>query len=237
MRGRKYLIGALVGVIGALTFSGVAAAGPIRQTLQTVYLPSKQDKKKFGGVSLHQHQEFAYDAFVTSVGPKRMDITLPRDAKFVPGNTPVCPLTQVAYKLEAAARAACPKSIVAQGSIEVNNGFLNGTFTFFRGESALHQDLIVHTVIEGNLLVVDYFGDISGGGRTLTIDNMSDTPGTVLTAIDTTFKRLRTGRSTFYVMARCRQREWPTTETITYYSGEALSTSWTQRCKRKAVNR
>jgi hypothetical protein len=47
MRDRKYLIGALVGVIGALTFSGVASATPISQTLQTTLSPRKQDEKKF----------------------------------------------------------------------------------------------------------------------------------------------------------------------------------------------
>ena len=57
MRKRKYLIGALVGVIGALAFSGVASAAPTGQTLQTTLAPAKQDKKTFGGVSRAQHHQ------------------------------------------------------------------------------------------------------------------------------------------------------------------------------------
>src|SRR6266540_140080 len=52
MRNRKYLIGALVGVIGALAFSGTASAVPTSQTLQTTLSPAKQSPKVFGGVSL-----------------------------------------------------------------------------------------------------------------------------------------------------------------------------------------
>ena len=41
MRNRKYLIGALAGVIGALALTGVVSAIPISQTLQTTLAPNK----------------------------------------------------------------------------------------------------------------------------------------------------------------------------------------------------
>jgi hypothetical protein len=232
-----YLIGGVIAVVGALLFSGVAASLPVGQTLQTTYSPSKEDKKKFGGVTLHLRQEFAYDAFVTSRSPRQMVFAFPTDVKLVLGNVPVCPLSQLKGKLEPAARAASPKSILAQGSLQVNRGALNATFTFFRGESALNQDIIVHTSFEGGELLVDVIANISNGGRTLTFDNMPDAPGSVLTAIDTTIYKRRTGESTFFVMARCGRKRWPTTETITYHSGESLSTTSTQKCKQKPAKK
>ncbi len=95
---QRYLIGALMGVIGALTFVSVASSDPTGQTLQTTFSPKKQDKKKFGGVSWRTRHQHVYDSFVTSRGPRQMVYTLPRDVKFVPGNIPVCQLSQVEHK-------------------------------------------------------------------------------------------------------------------------------------------
>ena len=54
MRKRKYLIGALLGVIGALVVLGRRLGGrrPARRCRRRSS-PAKQDKKTFGGVSLH----------------------------------------------------------------------------------------------------------------------------------------------------------------------------------------
>src|SRR5262245_29950400 len=238
MRGQRYLIGALLGVIGALIFSGVAESVPTGLTLRTSYSPGKEDKKSFGGVTLQQHQEFAYDAFVTSRGPREMVFTLPRDAKFVPGNMPVCPLSQIHYNLDAEARAACPNSIIGQGSLEVGSiaRMQRATITFFRGDPALNQDIISHIVFEDSLLVLNTFGDISG--RTLDFDNLPDTPGTVLSTIDTNFYKQKTGKSTFFVMARCgKKREWTTSLTTGFHSGESLSTRSMQKCRQKATKK
>ena len=232
----KYLIGALLGVVGALTFSSVASSDPIGQTMQTTYSPKKQGKTKFGGASWQLHHQHVYDSFVTSSGPRQIVYTLPADVKFVAGNIPVCQLSQVEHRFDLQARAACPRSIVGQGSFEVNSGVLKGTLTFFRGGSAPNQDVIAHLVFQGGVLVLDLIGDISG--RTLTFNNIPNTPGTVLTTIDTTFNKRRTGKSTFYVMARCgKKREWSTTETTAFYSGESLSARSTQKCERKSAKR
>src|SRR5262245_32471882 len=198
----------------------------------------KQNKKKLGGVSMHLHHQHLYDSFVTSHGPRQMAYTLPSDLKFVPGNLPVCHLSQIEHKLDSAARAACPKSIIGQGALTVESaqGALKSTMTFFRGEAAANQDLIAHIVLERNELVLDILGDISG--RTLTWVNMPNTPGTVLTTIDVTFNKRKTGKSTFFVMARCGQkRRWTMTETTSFYSGESLSASSTQRCRERPAKK
>ena len=233
---QKYLVGALMGVIGALTFVSVASADPTGQTLQAILSPKKQEEKKFGGVSWHTRHQHVYDSFVTSRGPREMVYTFPRDVKLVAGNIPICPLTRVEHKLDSEARAGCPQSIIGQGSFELNGGVLKGTSTFFRGDPASNQDMIAHLVIEDGVLVLDLIGDISG--RTLTFNNIPNTPGTVLTTIDTTFNKRRTGKSTFYVMARCgKNRTWSETETTAFYSGESLSASSTQKCKQKPAKR
>jgi hypothetical protein len=69
MRNRKYLIGALVGVIGALALSGVASAAPTGQTLQTTLAPAKQDKTVCGGVSLHNLISTPIDNPATTQSP------------------------------------------------------------------------------------------------------------------------------------------------------------------------
>ena len=229
MGNRKYLIGALAGMIAALTFSSAVSATPTSQSLQTTLSPKKQKAEVFGGVSLHTIISTTYDDFATSQSPSQTVFTIPKDVKFVPGNIPVCPLIRVHSKPDAAARAACPQSITGQGTVEINGGALSGTVTFFRGSGS--QDIIVHTVVAG-LLVLDTLGDIAG--RTVTFSNIPNTPGNVQTKFDATFNKRKTGKKTFYVMARCKKKKWSTTETTTFYNGQTLSASSSQKCKQKA---
>ena len=114
MRNRKYLIGALVGVIGALAFSGVASAAPTGQTLQTTLSPAKQDKKTFGGVSLHNIISTTIDNPATTQSPKTTVFTIDPNVKYVSGNIPVCPLSAIQGKFTAQAQAACPQSITGR---------------------------------------------------------------------------------------------------------------------------
>lgn len=231
MRNRKYLIGALVGVIGALTFSSVASAAPVSQQLQTTLSPKKQSPKVFGGVSLHNIISTNFDNFATSQSPKTTTFTIDPNVKFTAGNIPVCPLSSISNKPDAVARAACPQSITGQGSVEVNGGALKGTVTFFRGDPAQGQDIIVHTVVGGGL-ILDILGDIQG--RLLVFSNIPNTPGNVLTKFDTTFNKRKTGKKSFYVSARCKKKSWKTSESTTFYSGETLSASSPpQKCKKK----
>jgi hypothetical protein len=55
----------------------------------------------------------------------------------------------------------------------------------------------------------------------------------VLSTFDTTFNKRKTGKKTYYVMARCKKGKWSTTETTNFYSGETLSASSQGKCKVK----
>jgi hypothetical protein len=229
MRNRKYLIGALVGVIGALTFSSMASANATSMGLETTLAPAKQDKKVFGGVSLHNVISTSFDNFTTPhTGPQKTVFTIDPNVKFVNGNIPACQLSQIQGKFTAAAQQACPQSITGGGSVEVNNGALKGTVTFFSGGP---NTIYVQTDIGPGATNLTIVGTITG--KILTFTNIPDTPGLLLTKFDTTFNKRKTGKKTFYVMARCKKKKWATSATNTFYNGQTLSASTSQKCKQK----
>ena len=241
MRNRKYLIGALMGVIGALAFSGVASAAPISQSLETTVTPAKQDKKVFGGASLHNIISTTVDNFAASQSPKTTTFTIDPNVKFVNGNIPVCPLTAIQGKFTAQAQAACPQSITGQGTVQVNGGAIGGTVTFFSGGPST---IYVQTDIGPNATSLTIIGTITG--KILTFSNIPNTPGLILTKFDTTFNKIKTGKQkvkvngkkkklpTFYFMARCKKGKWKTSESTNFYSGETLSASAApEKCKAK----
>jgi hypothetical protein len=232
MRNRKYLIGALVGVIGALTFTSVASAVPTGQTLQTTLAPAKQSKKTYGGVSLHNIISTTFDNFATSQSPKTTTFTIPKDVKYVSGNIPACPLSAIQGKFTAQAQAACPSSITGGGSVEVNGGAIGGTVTFFSGGP---NTIYVQTDIGPGATTLTIIGTISG--QSLAFSNIPNTPGLVLTKFDTTFNKRKTGKKTYYVEARCSKKKWSTTETTNFYSGETLSASSSMKCKQKKTKK
>jgi hypothetical protein len=232
MRNRKYLIGALAGVIGALAFSGVASATPTGQTLQTTLSPAKQSAKQFGGVSLHNIIATTFDNFATSQSPKQTVFTIDPNVKFVNGNIPACALSSIQGKFTAQAQQACPQSITGGGTVEVNGGAVGGTVTFFSGGPST---IYVQTDIGPGATSLTIIGQIQG--KTLTFSNIPNTPGLVLTEFDTTFNKRKTGKKTFYVMARCKKKKWSTTETTTFYSGETLSASSSMKCKQKKAKK
>jgi hypothetical protein len=226
MRKRKYLIGALLGVIGALAFSGVANAAVTGQTLQTTLSPSKQDKKVFGGASLHNIISTTITDPATTQSPKQTVFTIDPNVKFTAGNIPACPLSAIQGKFDAQARAACPQSITGQGTVEVNNGAIKGNVTFFSGGPST---IYVQTDIGPGATTLTIIGQIQG--KILTFSNIPNTPGLVLTKFDTTFNKRKSGKKTFYFMARCPKKVNSTTETTTFYSGEVLSATASQKCK------
>jgi hypothetical protein len=229
MRKRKYLIGATLGVLGALVVSGTAFAGnPTSQTLQTTLAPAKQSAKTFGGVSLHNIISTNYDTFVGSHSPKTTTFTIDPNVKFVNGNVPACPLSSVQGKFDAQARASCPQSITGQGTVQVNGGAIGGNVTFFSGGPST---IYVQTDIGPGATTLTIIGTITG--HILTFSNIPDTVGLDLTKFDTTFNKRKTGKSSYYVMARCKKGKWATTESTNFYSGQTLSASSSMKCKAK----
>jgi hypothetical protein len=232
MRNRKYLIGVLAGAVGALALSGVAqAANPTAQQLSTTLKPAKQDAKKFGGVSLKNVIQTTYPDFINSPSPQQTAFLIDPNVRFVNGNLPACPLASIQGRPTQVARNMCPRSITGQGTVEANNGAINGVVTFFTGGP---KTIFVHTDLGGGALIIPIQGTIAG--RTLTFTGIPNTPGTSLTKFDTTFNKIRTSnkkKGKFYVMARCKKGKWTTTEVTTFYNGQALSASSTQSCKKK----
>jgi hypothetical protein len=229
MRNRKYLIGALVGVIGALAFSGTASATPTSQSLVTTLAPAKQSAKTFGGVSLHNIISTTVDNFATSQSPKTTTFSIDPNVKFVAGNIPPCALSSIQGKFTAQAQAACPQSITGSGTVEVNGGAIKGTVTFFSGGPTT---IYVQTDIGPGATTLTIIGAIQG--RTLVFSNIPNTPGLILTKFDTTFNKRKTGKKSYYVEARCKKGVWKTSESTNFYSGETLSASATpEKCKVK----
>jgi hypothetical protein len=236
MRKRTLLIGALAGVLGALSLSSVAPAAPTSQTLETTLSPAKQSNKTFGGARLHAVISTTFDNFVTSQSPRQTVFTVDRNIKFTNGNVPVCQLAQIQGKFTAAAQAACPRSIVGGGSVQVNGGAIGGTVTIFAGGPTT---MYVHTDIGPGATSLTIIGTLAG--RRLTFSNIPNTPGLVLSKFDVTFNKRKTGKKkgtpTFYVSARCKTKKWTNSESTTFYSGETLSASSTQKCKQKKAKK
>ena len=228
MRNRKYLIGALVGVIGVFAFAGTASAVPTAQTLQTTLAPAKQDKKVFGGVSLHNIIGTTFDNFATSQSPKTTTFTIDPNVKFVNGNIPPCALSSIQGKFTAQAQAACPQSITGSGTVQVNGGAIGGNVTFFSGGPTT---IYVQTDIGPGATTLTIIGSIQG--KLLVFSNIPNTPGLVLSKFDTTFNKRKTGKKSYYVMARCKKGKWATSESTNFYSGETLSASSSMKCKAK----
>jgi hypothetical protein len=244
MRKRKFLIGASLGVLGALVFSGTAFAGtPQSQTLQTTLSPAKQDKKLFGGVSLHNIITTNYDNFTGSPSPSETKFTIDPNVKFVNGNVPACPASSInSGQSHAQAQAACGSSIVGQGFALVNNGsgifpHQNPVWLIAGGPSTIyvHTDLLNAAGSSSGVPLL-ITGQIQG--KILDFTGIPDTPGTDLTTFDTTFNKRKTGKKTFYVMARCKKKRWSTSETTSFYHGAApLTASSSQKCKQKKAKK
>jgi hypothetical protein len=232
MRKRKYLVGAVAGVVGALSLTGVASAAPTSQTLQTTLSPAKQSKKTFGAASLRAIIATNFDNFTTSQSPRTTTFTIDPNIKFTNGKVPACALSSIQGKFTAQAQASCPQSIVGSGSVQVNGGAIGGNVTVFGGGPTT---MYIQTDIGPGATSLTIIGTLSG--RTLTFSNIPNTPGLVLSKFDVFFNKKKTGKkkgvATYYVSARCKKGKWKNSEATNFYSGETLSASAAQKCKAK----
>jgi hypothetical protein len=246
MRKRKYLIGALLSVIGALVVSSSAQAAPTSQSLSVVASPPKQDKKVFGPVS-----SFANDVVTNYSGgftptATQTVLSYSRDFKFTPGNLPQCPLSSVQNKTQAAATAACGGSIVGQGSAKLSQGSLNlsAVVTAFNGQPQNGNPTIyLHSNVNNDFADPVLVGELNPSTNTLTV--AINSAGLAITDFQTTINKIKTGKKkvkvngktknqpVYYIMARCKKKNWTTSETTTFQGGSTLSASTTQPCKQK----
>ncbi|MDX6607053.1 MAG: hypothetical protein QOD14_1593 [Solirubrobacterales bacterium] len=236
MRKRKYLIGALLSVIGALVVSGTASAAVTGQTYSVTTTPPKQQKKVFGPVkSFTNVVDTAYSGGFTPVASTTV-LTFSRDIRFTPGNIPQCPTASVNNKPVATAKAACPGSIVGQGSAKINGGALNAVVTAFNGQpSGGSPTILLHTSVNNDALDPTLVGVLNTSSNTLTV-TIPNT-GTAITHFDTTINKIKSGKKTWYVMARCKKKKWTNTETTTYQGGTTTTASTTQKCKQKPAKK
>jgi hypothetical protein len=255
---RKYLIGVALGLVGALALSGVASAAVTGVTWTANATPTKQDKKKRGGVAFqigtaetHAGLDFppggpgcmpptVVTAACKYFPPSHTSvINFDPDFKLTPGTIPRCDLASLTGKDATGARAACPRSIVGQGTSQIHTvtetNPLFGTVTAFNGLPSggnpvvlLHMDIdrsttspILTGVLRGNVLTVQ--GPV--------------TPGAVITNLTTSINRrvsLKKGRKRFFfVSARCSKRRWQSSATVFYTDGTQQTGSTTQTCSQK----
>jgi hypothetical protein len=260
---RKYLIGVMAaGLVGALTFPSIGAADVTALSITSPVSPSKQDKKVRGAVTTTFSSNDAHDSGNVDTTPGESDgcpplsscryyppsvqsfITFPTDFKFDPGTLPDCNLSSLAGKTAAGARAACPRSVVGQGSNvnrTLSGGTLNGVVTAFNGApSGGNPSLYLHVDIAGSSTKPILNGVIQG--NTLRVQ-IPPVPGVVIEHFDTTInktvvrrkKNKKTGKTTktFYLSAKCSKRNWTTTETNTYQNGKTLTATTSQACQQK----
>src|SRR5689334_6536920 len=89
MRKRKYLIGASLGVMGAMLFASTAFAGaPTGQTLSATASPSKNVKNTPG--TIHNIIATSYSDFSASPAAKETKFTLAKGLSLGNGNAPAC---------------------------------------------------------------------------------------------------------------------------------------------------
>jgi hypothetical protein len=237
MRKRKYLIGALLGVLGAFVLAGTAFATVTSETMSSTATPKKQDVKVRGGIT----ESFLIDRTYTSntdvtPSPTKNVITFSNDFKFTPGNIPDCNLVSITGKDTAGARAACGGSIVGQGNATqqtASGAQLQGTVTAFNGApSGGNATLYVH-VDFGPAVPTKPILTGTFTGNTLTV-NVPTVPGTTLTHFLTVINKRKSGKKSFYLGARCgKKKKWSVTNTTTFTDGSTKTESASQRCKQK----
>jgi hypothetical protein len=232
MRKRTYLLGASLSVIGALLVGGTASAAVTGQTYTATATPKKQDKKQRGPVAFTNVIDTAYSGGFTPVASETV-LTFSRDFAFTPGNLPQCPLGNVNNKPQATAKAACAGSIIGQGSALINGGALSAVVTAFNGQPEGGKPVILlHTSVNNDALDPVLKGVLDPSSNTLSVQIPNT--GTAITHFDTTINKIKTGKKSYYVMARCKKKKWVNTETTSYLGGGPTTTATSvQKCKQK----
>jgi hypothetical protein len=254
----RYLIGGALGLFGALAVSSTAPAAVTGVTWTATATPAKQDKKKRGGVAIQIGTAEAR-AGITSPpgGPGCMPptvvssackyfpsshtsvINFDPDFRLTPGTIPRCDPASLTGTDATGARAACPRSIVGQGTSEIHSLTdpipLFGTVTAFNGlPSGGNPVVLLHMDIDRSTTSPTLTGVLRG--NVLTVQGPV-TPGALLTNLTISINRRvsqKKGRNRFFfVSARCSKRRWQSSATVFYTDGTQQTGSTTQTCKQK----
>jgi hypothetical protein len=251
---RKYLIGMIAALAGALALSSVASADVTAVNIATSLTPAKQNKKVRGPVNIFfQSTDTHVGALPCPLGTANSPtcyafppsiqsvITFPKDLRFDPGNLQDCQLSRIVGQSTAGARAACAGSIVGSGgNVQAfsDGRKLNGTVTEFNGApSGGLPSLYVFIEFPGVATKPILQGVFRGNVLSVQIPPVQ---GSVIDQLTTTLfgkrvvgKNKKTGKKRYYASARCSTRKWVTTETVTYQNGKTLTGSTSAKCKQK----
>ena len=233
MRKRKYLIGALLGVIGSVVLSGTASANVLGQSVSSILSPAKAPKKtRVAMKSMKTTVDTNYTGLFTPNANQTI-VTFSHDVRFTPGNIADCNLSSISTVPEASAQAACGASRVGTGSATINGGALTGKVAAYNGVPSggrptigLHTDIFVGGAYSFSTTLT---GVLNTKSNTLTVS--IPPTGTSITHFETTITKKKSGKKSFYVMARCKKKKWATSETTAFTGGPTLSSSSVQRCK------
>jgi hypothetical protein len=221
MRKRKYLIGALMGVIGSVVLSGTASAAVTSQSVSSIISPAKAPKKTFVAVkSMKTTVDTNYSGGFAPNGTQTI-VSFSKDVKFTPGNIAQCNLSTIATVPEATADATCGASRVGSGA--AYNGVPSGGSPTI----GLHTD--VFTAAGTYAFSTTLTGVLNTGANTLTV--AIPPTGTSITHFETTINKKKSGKKTFYIMARCKKKKWVTSETTAFNDGTSQSATSKQKCK------
>ncbi len=238
MSKHRFVLTGSLGVVGALLMSGTASAAVTGFTYGANISPAKQSAKTFGPAAITS----TLDTFFTggfSPTPTTTVVQFSKDIKFTPGNLAQCDLSSISTKPDSTAMSLCSKSKVGVGSVVVNGGALTGKVTAYNGIPSgggsppigFHTDLFLPSGA--------YSFSTTGIGTLNTKTNTLTTPipptGTSLTHFEVAIGKIKTGKkkgkTTYYVMARCKKKKWTDMATETYADGSSRSSTSVQKCK------
>jgi hypothetical protein len=237
MRKRKYLIGALVGVIGSVVLVGTASADVTSQSVSSILSPSKAPKKTFAAVkSMKTTVDTNYTGAFTPNANQTV-VSFSHDVRFTPGNIPQCNLSTISTVPQATADSTCGASRVGSGAATIKSATgvtLTGVVAAYNGlPSGGSPTIGLHTDVFGPTGAYAFSTTLTGvlntKSNTLTVS--IPPTGTSIVHFETTITKKKSGKKSFYVMARCKKKKWITTETTAFTGGPTLSAKGTQKCK------
>lgn len=245
MSKHRYVLAGSLGVIGALLMTGTASAAVTGFTYGATISPAKQSAKTFGPAAITSTLDTFYAPGGFAPTPTTTVVQFSKDIKFTPGNLPQCDLSSISTMPDSTAMSLCGKSKVGVGSVVVNDGALTGQVTAYNGIPSgggsppigFHTDLFLPSGA--------YSFSTTGIGTLNTKTNTLTTPipptGTSLTHFEVAIGKVKTGKkkgkTTYYVMARCKKKKWTDVATESFSDGSSRSSTSVQKCKAKKAKK
>jgi hypothetical protein len=241
IRRGRWLLAALLGVTGMLAASATASAAVTGFPYGATISPKKQSAKTFGPAAITSTLDTFFTGGFTPT-PTTTVVQFSKDIKFTPGKLPQCNLGSISTVPDTTAMSVCGASKLGTGSVLVNGGALTGKVTAYNGVPSgggsppigFHTDLFL-TSSGAYSFSTTGIGTLNAKTNTLT------TPipptGTSLTHFEVSIGKIKTGKkkgkTTYYVMARCKKKKWTDVATESFSDGSTRSSTSVQKCKAK----